>query len=83
VLTSLKEKLIKIAAKLVSHGRYVAFQMAEVAKALLLPVTNKHHRHPASRRTILASPDPRYATRPVFAALLRSESNSHTGCVTD
>jgi hypothetical protein len=30
-LTSLKEKLIKIAAKVVSHGRYVAFQMAEVA----------------------------------------------------
>jgi hypothetical protein len=30
-LTSLKEKLIKIGAKLVSHGRYVAFQMAEVA----------------------------------------------------
>jgi Transposase DDE domain group 1 len=31
VLTSLKEKLIKIGAKVVSHGRYVAFQMAEVA----------------------------------------------------
>jgi hypothetical protein len=30
-LTGLKEKLIKIGAKLVSHGRYVAFQMAEVA----------------------------------------------------
>ena len=30
-LTSLKEKLIKIGAKVVSHGRYVAFQMAEVA----------------------------------------------------
>ena len=29
-LTSLKEKLIKIGAKVVSHGR-VAFQMAEVA----------------------------------------------------
>jgi hypothetical protein len=29
--SSLKEKLIKIGAKLVSHGRYVAFQMAEVA----------------------------------------------------
>jgi hypothetical protein len=31
VLTSLKEKLIKIGAKVVSHGRYVVFQMAEVA----------------------------------------------------
>jgi hypothetical protein len=30
-LTSLKEKLIKIGAKIVRHGRYVAFQMAEVA----------------------------------------------------
>ena len=30
-LTSLKEKLIKIGAKLISHGRYIAFQMAEVA----------------------------------------------------
>jgi hypothetical protein len=29
--TSLKEKLIKIGAKVVSHGRYIAFQMAEVA----------------------------------------------------
>jgi Transposase DDE domain group 1 len=30
-LTSLKEKLIKIGAKVVSHGRYVTFQMAEVS----------------------------------------------------
>jgi Transposase DDE domain group 1 len=30
-LTSLKEKPIKIGAKVVSHGRYVFFQMAEVA----------------------------------------------------
>ncbi len=30
-LTTLREKLIKIGAKAVSHGRYVAFQMAEVA----------------------------------------------------
>jgi hypothetical protein len=29
--TSLREKLIKIGAKVVSHGRYVTFQMAEVA----------------------------------------------------
>jgi hypothetical protein len=32
-LTSLKDKLIKIDAKVVSHGRYVIFQMAEVAIA--------------------------------------------------
>jgi hypothetical protein len=30
-LAILKEKLIKIGAKVVRHGRYVAFQMAEVA----------------------------------------------------
>ena len=30
-LTSLKEKLIKIGAKVASHRRYVAFQVAEVA----------------------------------------------------
>jgi hypothetical protein len=30
-LTSLSEKLIKIGAKVVSHGRYVTFQMAEAA----------------------------------------------------
>jgi hypothetical protein len=30
-MTSLKEKLIKIGVKVVRHGRYIAFQMAEVA----------------------------------------------------
>ncbi len=30
-LTSRREELIKIGAKVVSHGRYVTFQMAEVA----------------------------------------------------
>jgi hypothetical protein len=30
-LTSLKDKLIKIGAKVVNHGCYAAFQMAEVA----------------------------------------------------
>ena len=30
-LTSLREKLIKIGAKVTSHGRYATFQMAEVA----------------------------------------------------
>ena len=32
-LTSLKDKLIKIGAKVVRHGRYIIFQMAEVAIA--------------------------------------------------
>jgi hypothetical protein len=30
-LTSLSEKLIKIGAKIARHGRYVTFQLAEVA----------------------------------------------------
>ena len=30
-LTTLREKLVKIGAKIVRHGRYVTFQMAEVA----------------------------------------------------
>jgi hypothetical protein len=30
-LSSLKEKLVKIGAKIVTHARYVIFQMAEVA----------------------------------------------------
>jgi hypothetical protein len=32
-LTSLREKLVKIGAKIVTHARYVTFQMAEVAVA--------------------------------------------------
>jgi hypothetical protein len=35
-LTSVREKLIKIRAKIVSHGRYVRFQMAEVAVSRLM-----------------------------------------------
>ena len=44
-LTSLREKLIKIGAKIVRHGRYVTFQMAEVVsqrpqvRAAALPIT--------------------------------------------
>ena len=30
-LTSLREKVVKIGAKIVAHGRYLVFQMAEVA----------------------------------------------------
>jgi hypothetical protein len=43
VNSSLKEKLIKIGAKVVSHGRYVAFQMAEVAITLTLGPFLKLH----------------------------------------
>ena len=34
--TSLREKLVKIGAKVVRHGRYVVFQMAEVAVSMEL-----------------------------------------------
>jgi hypothetical protein len=34
-LTTLREKLIKIGAKVVSHGRYFAFQMAGVRENCL------------------------------------------------
>lgn len=30
-LTTLREKFVKIGAKIVRHGRYIVFQMAEVA----------------------------------------------------
>ncbi len=30
-LTTMREELVKIGAKVVSHGRYVTFQLAEVA----------------------------------------------------
>jgi hypothetical protein len=30
-LTTLREKLVKIGARIVRHGRYVIFQLAEVA----------------------------------------------------
>jgi hypothetical protein len=36
-LTSLKEKRIKISAKAVSHGRYVAFQMADQMAEVAIP----------------------------------------------
>jgi hypothetical protein len=37
-LTSLREKLIKIGAKVVSHGRYVTFQMADVPRQMFAEI---------------------------------------------
>jgi hypothetical protein len=50
-LTSLREKLIKIGAKVVSHGRYITFQMAEIAVprqmfADIPSLIARHWRHP-------------------------------------
>ncbi len=39
-LTTLREKLVKIGAKVVRHGRYVTFQLAEVAISLPLFAEN-------------------------------------------
>ncbi len=35
-LTTIREKLVKIGAKVVNHGRYVTFQLAEVAVSKIL-----------------------------------------------
>ncbi len=42
-LTTLREKVVKIGAKVVRHGRYVTFQLAEVAvpKALLAKILRR------------------------------------------
>jgi hypothetical protein len=45
-LTNLKEKLMKIGAKVVSHGRYLAFQMDGRARHSSKPA----RRHPATHR---------------------------------
>ncbi len=42
-LTTLREKLIKIGARIVRHGRYVVFQLAEVAvpRALFTEIVHR------------------------------------------
>ena len=44
-LTTLREKLIKIGAKVVGHARYVTFQLAEVAvpRDLFATILDWHH----------------------------------------
>ena len=45
-LTTLREKLVKIGARIVRHGRYVVFQLAEVAvpRALFAAILRRIHR---------------------------------------
>ena len=45
-LTTLREKFIKIGAKVISHARYVIFQMAEVAvpRKLFCGILRRIHR---------------------------------------
>ncbi len=42
-MTTLRDKLIKIGAKIIRHGRYVTFQLAEVAvpKALFAEILRR------------------------------------------
>ena len=52
-LTTLREKLVKIGAKVIKHGRYVTFQLAEVAvpRSLfqkILELINDLRRRPVS-----------------------------------
>ena len=45
-LTTLREKLVKIGARIVRHGRYVIFQLAEVAvpRALFAAILRRIYR---------------------------------------
>ncbi len=45
-LTTLREKLVKIGAKVVRHGRYITFQLAEVAmpRDLFADILRRIHR---------------------------------------
>ncbi len=45
-LTTLREKLVKIGAKMVRHARYVTFQLAEVAvrRSLLVAILDRIER---------------------------------------
>ena len=67
-LTSLREKLVKIGAKVVRHGRYVIFQMAEVAvpKGLVRKILRL-----IARAETTASPSVRHST--VMRATQRRE----------
>ncbi len=42
-MTTLRDKLIKVGAKIIRHGRYVTFQLAEVAvpKALFAEILRR------------------------------------------
>jgi hypothetical protein len=50
-LTTLREKLVKIGARIVRHGRYVIFQLAEVAapRALFAEIMHRIDRSDPNR----------------------------------
>jgi hypothetical protein len=55
-LTTLRDKLVKIGARVVRHGRYVAFQLAEVAvpRALFAEILRRIDRLRPSPPPLLA-----------------------------
>ena len=57
-LTTLREKLVKIGARIVRHGRYVVFQLAEVAvpRALFTDERGVQGEQQAHRRSAPAIP---------------------------
>ncbi len=61
-LTTLREKLIKIGAKVVRHAKYVTFQMSEVAvpRELFPAIRDRIQQFggPLSVTTVLPGPDP-------------------------
>jgi hypothetical protein len=58
-LTTLREKLVKIGARIVRHGRYVVFQLAEVAGA-----ASAVGRDPPSDRSAQVEATPDMMVRP-------------------
>jgi hypothetical protein len=44
-LTTLREKLVKIGARIVRHGRHVVFQLAELAVPRVFLIQGPGHRH--------------------------------------
>ena len=75
-MTSLREKLIKIGAKVVSHGRYVTFQLAEVAvgPTRSCPPSDKHLRRCGlSRATPVPKSVPGSCGLPCSQLLVRAQ----------
>jgi hypothetical protein len=70
-LTTLREKLVKIGAKVVTHARYVIFQMAEVAipRKLFAAILERIRR--LRRPAVGVAPSGR-ASRPLQAAPVRT-----------
>ena len=73
-LTSLREKLIKIGAKIVRHGRYVTFQMAEV----VIP-RDLFARHPAPYRPAQTAASPGISDGTPFSRRRRQDRCARIG----